>query len=59
MIQSASLHSFLAESSIRISRPCPWVADPSFAGTLELYVRALATALMGLEYIAQVTAEKR
>ena len=42
----------------RIIEAAPWVGDPSFSGTLELYCRALATALMGLEYIAQVTAEK-
>ena len=34
----------------RVIEAAPWVADPAFAGTLELYTRALATALMGLEY---------
>jgi hypothetical protein len=42
----------------RVIDAAPWTADPAFSGTLELYCRALATALMGLEYIAQVTAEK-
>jgi hypothetical protein len=42
----------------RIIEAAPWTADPGFAGTLELYTRALATALMGSEFIAQVAAEK-
>ena len=42
----------------RVLETAPWVADPSFSGTLEQYCRALATALMGLEYIAEVSAEK-
>jgi hypothetical protein len=42
----------------RVIDSAPWVAAPEFAGTLDLYVRALATALLGLEYIAQVAAEK-
>ncbi len=42
----------------RIIDAAPWVADPAYNGTLELYCRALATALMGLEYIAQVADEK-
>jgi hypothetical protein len=42
----------------RTIEAAPWTADPSFSGTLELYCRALATALLGLEYIAQVPADK-
>ncbi len=42
----------------RVIDSAPWVAAPEFAGTLDLYVRALATALLGLEYIAEVTATK-
>ncbi len=42
----------------RVIASAPWVAAPEFSGTLDLYIRALATALLGLEYIAQVTAEK-
>ena len=36
----------------------PWTADPAFAGTLELYCRMLATALLGLAHIAKVTDER-
>ena len=35
-----------------------WLAAPEFAGTVDLYCRTLAVALMGLEWIEQTTAEK-
>lgn len=41
-----------------VTAAAPWTAAPEFAGTLELYVRTLATALLGLEHIASVTETK-
>ena len=41
-----------------VMKAAPWTTAPEFAGTLELYVRTLATALLGLEHIAKVTEEK-
>jgi hypothetical protein len=42
----------------RVIEAAPWVAAPEYSGTLDRYVRTLATALLGLEFIAQVAAEK-
>ena len=41
-----------------ITEVAPWTAAPEFFGALELYVRTLATAMLGLEYIEQVVADK-
>lgn len=41
-----------------VTEAAPWTAAPEFAGTLEIYVRTLATALLGLEHIANVTEAK-
>ena len=37
-----------------VTSAAPWTTAPEFAGTLELYCRTLATALLGLEHIANV-----
>jgi hypothetical protein len=41
-----------------VTDAAPWTASPEFAGTLELYIRTLATALLGLQHIERVVAEK-
>ena len=60
-------HGCYSESSVNLRsqdlRPivvaqAPWLAAPEFSHTVNLYVRTLAVALMGLEWIEQTTAEK-
>ena len=41
-----------------VTDAAPWTAVPALAGTLELDIRTLATALFGLAYTEQVVAEK-
>ena len=43
----------------QVTGAAPWTAAPEFAGTLELYCRTLATALLGLEHIAQGDRRRR
>ena len=41
-----------------VTSVAPWTAAPEFRFAVDMYVRALATALLGLQYIAETVAKK-
>ena len=46
------------EMRLALAEAAPWTDEPAFAGTRELYLRSLATALQGFEAIAELAEER-